>query len=486
MTNFWDGDVWSLVTTLAILLVACLLVNILFNTFKFLRKLLLPVPVLAGFLVLAVILIYNLCVPDHVANPLMSTSTLEILTYHGLGIGFIAIALKHPTRKKSKINNTDVVNAGIITVSGYILQGIVGLVITLGLSYIVSGVFASSGMILPMGYGQGPGQAFIWGKNYEAYGFTNGASFGLAVASCGFIASAIGGAIYLSRIKHKQGINPDILAELPEQRLNRTKASVSVDNLTIQCALIFLGYIITYLIMSGLFAIIKLIEPMGDGFFTKTVNPLIWGFNFLIGMVVGTVIKIIVIKIEDKKGIEILDDALLNRVSGFSFDIMIVASMGAISLSAFLNPEFILPLSLICVAGGVITYFQVQFCCKRLFPTYVNEAFLSMFGMLTGTASTGMILLRQIDNEYNTPAANNLVYQSLYAIAFGFPLLLLMGLTPQDTLGVNGWAFLSLAIMVVMLAVYTVILFRKQIFKKKGLVLNASTDTQESSDQTTE
>ncbi len=31
-----------------------------------------------------------------------------------------------------------------------------------------------------------------------------------------------------------------------------------------------------------------------------------------------------------------------------------------------------------------------------------------MFGMLTGTASRGMILLREIDPNYETPAANNL------------------------------------------------------------------------------
>ena len=35
--------------------------------------------------------------------------------------------------------------------------------------------------------------------------------------------------------------------------------------------------------------------------------------------------------------------------------------------------------------------------------------------MLTGTASTGMILLREIDGSYRTPASENLVYQSLPA-----------------------------------------------------------------------
>lgn len=44
-----------------------------------------------------------------------------------------------------------------------------------------------------------------------------------------------------------------------------------------------------------------------------------------------------------------------------------------------------------------------------------------MYGMLTGTASTGIILLREIDKDFKTPAADNLVYQNSPAIVFGFP-----------------------------------------------------------------
>ena len=47
--------------------------------------------------------------------------------------------------------------------------------------------------------------------------------------------------------------------------------------------------------------------------------------------------------------------------------------------------------------------------------------------MLTGTASTGTILLREIDPEFKTPASYNLVMQSMPAILFGFPILLLVG-----------------------------------------------------------
>ena len=87
-----------------------------------------------------------------------------------------------------------------------------------------------------------------------------------------------------------------------------------------------------------------------------------------------------------------------------------------------------------------------------------------MFGMLTGTASTGMILLREIDPNYETPAADNLVLQQLPAIAFGAPLLLLMTFAGQNVTN----TLIALAIFTLMFIVYNIILLRKLIFKKKN------------------
>ena len=86
-----------------------------------------------------------------------------------------------------------------------------------------------------------------------------------------------------------------------------------------------------------------------------------------------------------------------------------------------------------------------------------------MFGMLTGTASNGMILLREIDPKFETPAANNLVLQTLAAIVLGFPVLLLMGFAPQSMKA----TWITLGILVVFWAALTVFMMRKKIFKKK-------------------
>ena len=157
-----------------------------------------------------------------------------------------------------------------------------------------------------------------------------------------------------------------------------------------------------------------------------------------------------------------INNYMMSRLSGLFFDIMIVAGIAAIDWQ---NLEGLLwPLIIICTLGGVGTFFYIKFICKKVFPEYEHEAFFSIFGMLTGTASTGMILLREIDPNFETPAANNLVLQQVPAIAFGAPLLLLMTFAAESLTN----SLIVLGIVTAMFIVYNMITLRKYIFKKKG------------------
>ena len=132
-----------------------------------------------------------------------------------------------------------------------------------------------------------------------------------------------------------------------------------------------------------------------------------------------------------------LNNFLMTRTSNFFFDIMIVAGIAAIRLGIF--QQYWAVLLILGLGGAFITYFYIGFVCKRLFSHYENEQFVAMYGMLTGTASTGVVLLREIDPEFKTPVADNLVYQNFPAIVFGFPIMLLATLAPVKpylTLGI--------------------------------------------------
>jgi ESS family glutamate:Na+ symporter len=130
--QFWDFEVWSFIVEFAVLLAGMMFANMLRRMIRPLRRSLIPSSVIGGFLVLGVSSLLRAFGVE-----VFQVFTLEILTYHGLGLGFVALALKTEERKKSKEANTDVFNTGITVVSTYLLHGVVGLAITLGLSYVI-------------------------------------------------------------------------------------------------------------------------------------------------------------------------------------------------------------------------------------------------------------------------------------------------------------------------------------------------------------
>ncbi len=461
--NFWDSGVWSFVVVLAVLFGAMLLANALRRAIRPLRRSLIPSSVLAGFLVLGIGWAWKAVT----GKPMLDTTTLEALTYHGLGLGFVALSLRTMEKHSGRQARRDIFNTSAVVVSSYIVQGLVGLAITLILFKLI-GSFAAAGMLLPMGYGQGPGQAYAWGKNFSGLGFENGVSYGLSVAACGFISASVGGVIYLQRIRRKKGVarvedaeQVELLTAQHVTAPGEIPLSESVDKLTIQFALVFLSYALAYLLM-------YLIHMLCSGIplYDNTVRSLMWGFNFLVGTAVAIGIKSLMNALRRKGVIKraYTNSFMLNRISGTMFDLMVAASIAAIDLGAFRHREFVLPLALTCTLGAVATYLYCRWCCKRLFASYEDEAFLALYGMLTGTASTGVILLREIDPSFETPASNNIVYQNLWSIIIGFPMLLLMGYVARSTT----WSLICLGVMAVLMTLMLLVILRDKLKKGKA------------------
>ena len=148
----------------------------------------------------------------------------------------------------------------------------------------------------------------------------------------------------------------------------------------------------------------------------------------------------------------------MDRISNFCFDIMVVAGIAAINLEVL--SSYWVVILILGVVGAIITYFYNRFVARKLFKDYAEEQFLAMYGMLTGTASTGIILLREVDGDFITPVSENLVYQNFPAMVFGFPLMLLATLAPKEPI-------LTLIILIGFFAVMNIILFRSKIFKRK-------------------
>ena len=438
--------------------------NTLRRKIPWFRNSLLPTAVIAGFLglVLKETLYASMVSPEQV---LEMNQYFSMITYHALAIGFIALGLKVTEKTQHVLKKGQSLYSGMLIVSTYLLQGFLGLGLTLLISYtVMPGLFSASGIIFPLGFGQGPGQALNIGTIYEnSYGFAGGGSFGLAIASFGFFWASIFGVIYLNWLT-KTGViskrDPVLKAEkiLVNASEDEIPLAESIDKFTIQVANLLFVYLITYGFIYGVNLWLES-GALGD-FGINTVGPLLWGFNFIFGMLFALLLKRIFMFFRARNWMtrQYPNNFLLNRITGFVFDLMIVASITAIRLSDLRTLWFIiLGIGLIV---GLATVFYLKFLTARIYPSYRHEATLGMFGMLTGTASTGVILIREIDPDFKTPAATDLVVGTTTGIIFGFPILLLVGLAPISP--ASTWLVFGLIALMLVLFTSTLLFFNRK------------------------
>jgi ESS family glutamate:Na+ symporter len=427
--------VWNLVIQLGMIAAIMLLANFLRRQIPFVRRSLMPVSVIAGFMMLGLKLLLE---KGFKLTNVFDHELLDTLVYHCIALGFIAMSLR-TAAKTQESGDAAGVKSGAAIVGSYLIQGFVGLIITIVLALTIKpGLFKAAGLLLPMGYGQGPGQANNIGMTYESYGFAGGQSFGLAIAAAGYICACTVGVIVLNYWKRKKLIERrgeaasggDGLTVDYFQSENEIPVSDSIDKLSVQIALVLAVYLVTYLVTLGITSALTKWAP-GVG---KLLNSMLWGFNFIIGSAAAILLRSVLSSLEKRGAIKrrYQNNYLLNRLSGFFFDIMIVAGIACI------DPEDLsglwLPFALMAAAGGVVTWFYLKRVSRRIYGDYYYEGLISMYGMMTGTIGSGILLLREIDPEFKTPAANNLVVGSSYGILFGAPLLILVTMAAKSDL----------------------------------------------------
>ena len=452
-----NTGLWNIIVQFGIIASSILVGNLLRRKVSFVRDSLLPTSALAGFIILIL----------RSAGVLkMDASMLEMITYHGIALGFIAMSLRVNNKKEENSGYLVGAKSGAIIVGSYLIQAIAGLIISLVLAYtVMPGLFKASGILLPMGYGQGPGQANNVGGTYEALGFSGGRSFGLSIAASGYLCACIVGIIALNILARKGRLKKVVHDELSGSATVDTfqddgeiPISESIDKLSIQVALVIIVYLFTYLATKGLTELFSLLSPG----LAETINSLLWGFNFIIGSVLAILTRVILKNLRKTKVMtrQYQNNYLLSRISGLAFDLMIVAGIASIELEDLSG--LWVPFILMSVAGGAITWFYLVWVCRHVYKGYFYEGLMSMYGMMTGTISSGILLLREIDPNYETPAANNLVVGSSFAIVFGAPMLIFIGLAPKSDL----MCFVTLGLCIIYFFILMMFIFKVNRRKK--------------------
>ena len=354
MSNFWDSSVWGPFNLMAMLLCSLLAASLIKKKVKILQDLLVPTSVLGGSILLLLSAVYKfftgLHMFEHSFYGSNGATILEIITYHALALGFIASTFTDSKNTLGKERQAEIFNTGITTVSSYMIQAICGMGFTMLLAKFLKDVFPVSGVLLCFGFGQGTGQALNYGNIYETqYGFIGGKSFGLTIAAFGFICASFGGVFYLNYLK-KSGKADIIIKRNTTHRLAKSAEDdivpvfESMDTLSVQLAFVMGSYLITYLCMLLL------------GNLLPGLKAVIYGFNFLLGVLSATLIKSLVHNLYDKGALKkkYMNTFLMTRIRNFFFDLMVVAGIAAIQLNALGNYLWIL--IVLAAIGTVATY----------------------------------------------------------------------------------------------------------------------------------
>ena len=350
----------------------------------------------------------------------LSASRLEAFAYHFFNISFISVGLSRTENEgKESAPGKDYVRGALwmaLTQSAsFALQAVLG-----GLLVILFGIFgvklfSTFGFLVPLGFEEGPGQALSFGKVWEGFGFEHAATIGMTFAAIGFLfAFFVGvplttwgirkGHTALGPMALPQDFLRGIMSkgEKTESAGELTMHTGNVDTLAFHAALIGLVYVLTYGFTLLLGKMIALFAP--------DVAKMLWGFFFFFGMVIAFSVRWLMGKI----GLEyLINPGVQRRITGWAVDFLIVSTVMAIQM--VIVWRYILPIAVMSVFSGLFTTLMVIYLGRRLWSLNIERT-VAIFGAVTGTVSSGLLLLRIADPEFKTPVAIEIGLMSLFMV----------------------------------------------------------------------
>ena len=416
---------WKIFIDLGLLSTALITATFLRAKVRFFQRFLIPNALTAGFILM---IVYNL-----LRSPLnLETVRLDNLAYHLLNLSFIAMSLRKP-RAKGLRKNGGALPLALGVLSHYGIQAAVGLALSLLLATTIAPqIFPGFGLLLPLGFSSGPGQALSIGKTWEAFGsrFAGAGSVGLTFGAIGFLWASFGG-VALINVGIKKGwvtsphmenlLRRDRPGLLPADKKGEigtrmTTDSAAIDSMSYHVAYVLFTYLLTWLALTGLSALLGMAGQIG-----KDLAASFLGIGFIFCSLVGRLVRAVV----SGTGIGYtLDDATFTRVTGFSIDLMITSALGAISF--LVVREFWIPILIMSTVGGLIALFLVPWMGSRTFRDHAFGRTLVIYGVATGTLASGLALLRVVDPELKTPIAEDYMRAAGIVFPMAIPLILII------------------------------------------------------------
>ncbi|TVQ37398.1 MAG: sodium:glutamate symporter [Spirochaetaceae bacterium] len=417
---------WSLFVDLGVISAALIAATLIRAKVRFFQRYLIPNALTAGFILLP---LYNYVFP----LVGITSAGLGELAYHLLSISFVAMALRKAPPREAR-GDSRIFATSVAVLSQYALQAALGLLLTLVfILTVMPQLYHSFGFLLPLGFVLGPGQAFAIGTGWEVSGIAGAGSVGLTFAALGFIVSCFGGVFLINygikrgwleprfvEVLKAQGIKSGVYARDAAKPVgsNLTTETEAIDSMTFNTAIVLLCYFAAYLFLQAMTGLLSLVGPLGQ---ELAVN--LWGISFIFASLIGLLFKAIFfgLKVE-----YVLDNPTLNRIAGLSVDVMVASAIAAISVVVV--SRLIVPILVLSAVGTVVALLTVPWICSRIFGDHQFHRMLIVFGVSTGTLSTGLALLRVVDPDFETPVASDYAYASGITFVLAIPFILSINL----------------------------------------------------------
>lgn len=308
-------------------------------------------------------------------------------------------------------------------------QYVVGVGLVLWLLGDMFGLAEVFGGVLPVGFEGGHGTAAGLGDTFKELGWPEGQDFALASATGGIVSAIVVGMVLVNiatrmgwtvrsrRDDPVDGPEDDTIAIIPVDRRpsagRLTVKSDAIEAFTLHLAFVGVAVLIGYLLKQA-FALIDHIPAVqemlreayrqvhtkagaaeGPKKFFGTIP------EFPLCMLGGLVVQIWEQKFDKDK---VIDLGLVRRIQNSALDFLVVAAIATISVSVIKNG--LSPLLILIGAGILWNVLCVLVLARLLLPDSWFERSIAEMGQSMGVTATGLLLLRVVDPDYESPAAD--------------------------------------------------------------------------------
>ncbi len=408
---------------------------------------------------------------------------LETIIYHLYNLTYIALGFSGIGGGGKKRANTMVANTvrcSLASSGCNYLQQAVGIGIIFLLNFIIgTELLETAGILVAKGFGNGPGAAMAQGAAYEQAGFGGMVSLGLAFSAIGYVAAIIVGVPLANHIMRKRGIegrgvratNDELRgiysADRAPEAGKLTFMGTNIDTMSFHLSLLLLSYACAFLTLNGI-GTAGLISPQGMTMVWSLFAPL---FCLPIGMILR---RLVVGKLLQAD--HLYDNGAHNRVLNAMIDLTAVAALIGIQIHVITEWIPALITVSICTVCSTLVFYALA---TRSNAQYKEERLLALFGLSTGTVTSGLVLVRMIDPDYKSTVPFELSLMAIPSLLMLIPFLpVILPLGFAQVFGGKAWtvpfyaSIAMFAFFTTCLIVYSYIIDKRE---RKALATEAAT-----------